>query len=226
MKKQHLLTNKRGVAIELAISFMLVTFAFCAILLTVAFNTNARTKRVYSMSNDYFTLDQLGEYFVRALEENTTVDFMKDITDENDTNNVRGGWFRYVNTASTTGTAFGLNMSGDGSGDSITNGVYTLRVTYWDDVALKNGKGVVKDEDLLLIVTVRKEGRKYNVVNWSNQLLDVNGAVKDKDPAEDISFLKWLFNLLKTILGAIVAVGETIFKEFVRVITLPFTWGR
>ena len=226
MKKQHLLTNKRGVAIELAISFMLVTFAFCAILLTVAFNTNARTKRVYSMSNDYFTLDQLGEYFVRALEENTTVDFMKDISDENDTNNVRGGWFRYVNTASTTGTAFGLNMSGDKGDDNdkvVLDGVYTLRVTYWDDVALKDGKGVVKDEDLLLIVTVRKEGRKYNVVNWSNQLLDVNGAVKDKDPAESISFLKWLFNLLKLILGELGAVVETFFKEFVRVITLPFT---
>ena len=226
MKQKHsFLKNNRGLAIEMAVSFMLVTFALCAILLTVAFNTTTRNKRVYNATNDYFTLDQLGEYFVRALETDTTVKFTKDISDEDgeiykdDPSKVRGGWFKYVNGEGSTSTEFALNMSGSNGGDSVKNGVYTLRVSYWENVPT-NGK--VKDEDLLLIVSVQKEGRKYKVVNWSNQLLDVNGTIKDNDPAEDVTFLEWIIKLLQDLWNAIKDLGRTFITEFNRIIDIIF----
>ena len=217
------LKNKRGLAIEMAIAFMLVTFALCAMLLVIAFSASTRTRRSYVTANDFFTLDQLGEYFVRGIEENKTANFMKDIADEDgnidkdDPSKVRGGWFKYVNSSSTTGTEFGLNVSNgnqaqSSSASAVGNGTYTMRVTYWDKVGWDASakKANVDEDDVLLIVTVCKQGDTYTVTNWSNQLVQYTENAEDKPEAEDLSFFEWLWRLLLRLLGFIIDVITTV----------------
>lgn len=67
-KKPMMTRNKRGISIEMAIGFMLVIFALCAVITTVTISMRARDRRVTEQSNDYFVLDQLGEYFVKAIQ--------------------------------------------------------------------------------------------------------------------------------------------------------------
>ena len=66
-QRNKILKNKRGVSIEMAIGFMLIIFALCAAITAVTLSMRARDRRTAQMTNDYFSLDQMGESFVNAV---------------------------------------------------------------------------------------------------------------------------------------------------------------
>ena len=77
-KKPGLPGNKRGVSIEMAIGFMLIIFALCAVITAITVSLRARDRRVSEMSNDYFMLDQMGDYFVKAVQNMGSSDTLSD----------------------------------------------------------------------------------------------------------------------------------------------------
>ena len=181
------LQNKKGAVIEMAIVFMLVTFALCSMLVTVAFASTVRNTNAYNNANDHFSIDQIGEYFLRGLQERSTVDFMQDVPagKENDTNYVRGGWTKFIITDEEfeESVMYGINIGK--TADYKANGKYTLRIAEWEKIPT-NGKNVEQNA-IKLIVTVQKdttyEGKTakstYKILNWSNQPLTGDALIND-----------------------------------------------
>lgn len=204
--------NKRGAALESAIGFMLVIFALCAMLVSVAVGAYKRNDRLINDANDSYVLDQIGEHFLRALEQNSTVDFTKSIVSPD--TDVRKGWFKYKIDDSDSSTMYAINMSG--ISEIKTGETYTMRVALWDDIT-EDGE-LADPSDLLLIVSAKKTDKGYEVLNWSNREIQY-GEEKDEPPARNTSFLDWILNILKKIFDGI----KNTFEVIGRIITLIFS---
>ncbi len=188
--------SKRGAALESAIGFMLVIFALCAMLVSVAVGAYKRNDRLINDTNDSYVLDQIGEHFLRAMEQNSTVDFTKSIV-SSDTD-VRKGWFKYKIDDSDSATMYAINMSG--ISEIKTGETYTMRVALWDNIT-EDGE-LADPSDLLLIVSAKKTDKGYEVLNWSNREIKY-GDEKDEPPAKNTSFLDWILGILKKIFDGI-----------------------
>ncbi|MBQ0098218.1 MAG: hypothetical protein KBS62_04715 [Oscillospiraceae bacterium] len=204
--------NKRGAALESAIGFMLVIFALCAMLVSVAVGAYKRNDRLINDTNDSFVLDQIGEHFLRAMEQNSTVDFTKSIISQD--TDVRKGWFKYKIDDSDSSTMYAINMSG--ISEIKTGETYTMRVALWDDIT-EDGE-LADPSDLLLIVSAKKTDKGYEVLNWSNREIQY-GEEKDEPPARNTSFLDWILGILKKIFDGI----KNTFEVIGRIITLIFS---
>lgn len=204
--------NKRGAALESAIGFMLVIFALCAMLVSVAVGAYKRNDRLINDANDSYVLDQIGEHFLRAMEQNSTVDFTKSIISQD--TDVRKGWFKYKIDDSDSSTMYAINMSG--ISEIKTGETYTMRVALWDDIT-EDGE-LADPSDLLLIVSAKKTDKGYEVLNWSNREIQY-GEEKDEPPARNTSFLDWILGILKKIFDGI----KNTFDVIGRIITLIFS---
>ena len=201
--------RKKGAAIETAILFMVLVFAMCTLITSMMFSLRVQGQRTAEKTNEEFALDQIGDYFIRALQQNNTINFCKDAfvldedgapTTESIPENVRGGWILYKNGD----VDYGLNLNTSSTTEDW-NGVSTLRIARWEDVKTD---GTLKSEnDLLLIVTAKKSGSKIEITNWSDR--EVTGK-KDVDPAKDLTawerfvqFLRKLVELFAGLIGAV-----------------------
>lgn len=201
------LQQKKGAAIEMAIVFMLVTFALCSMLVTVAFASTARNNYAYREANDRYVIDQIGEYFLRGLEGNSTIDFMQDVPDghESDPAYVRGGWVR-LNGEDSSG--YGVNISGSGSIDSP--GIFTLRIADWEFVSTD---GIVKDQSAIkLIVTVKKEVSGCTILNWSNQPIagDSDSKIMDAPSSQNTDYTEEYIAMVEKGVKIILFIGGVI----------------
>ena len=70
MKK--LLKNKRGMAIESAIMFMLIVFMFGLLLTGIAMTSHLRVKVNDTLLSRELEIEQIGEYFVHSTEQTCT----------------------------------------------------------------------------------------------------------------------------------------------------------
>ena len=77
MNLKHILKNKRGVAIENAILFMLVIFTFCALLASLTMIGNLQTKVEDAVLLRDVQIDQIGEDFLSSVRAGETETFNK-----------------------------------------------------------------------------------------------------------------------------------------------------
>ena len=187
--------NRRGAVIETAISFMLLMFALCAMTTTIAVSVKMRTDRTLDYSNVSYSLDQLGEYFLRALEGKSTIDFTKDASDaidDDESPDRRGGWIKFINSPEDEDepVIYGLNFSYVKSDSSY---IYTMRIVDWDKIA---PDGSYSEDDCELIVTAKydqggmesQRDEKLEILNWSDSSIEVKADKYDPEPARDMSW--------------------------------------
>ena len=74
MNLKHILKNKRGVAIENAILFMLVIFTFCALLASLTMIGNLQTKVEDAVLLRDVQIDQIGEDFLSSVRAGESLD--------------------------------------------------------------------------------------------------------------------------------------------------------
>ena len=179
MKQNHFFAkNRKGVAIELAIGYTVVIFALCAILTTVSVSTRLRDRRISNQSNEYFLLDQAGEYFVKSVEKmgagedalsqdykTQTEKPYKDMMEQYEKDSAAGKDLKNI-----------VDLSTDYKFDFLQSTInqYTNRFTM--KVFNKQEYDETENKSLLtpmLIVSVERhvDGRNvdYKIINWSNQ---------------------------------------------------------
>ena len=202
--------RKKGAALEMALVFMLVVFGLCAMIVTMIFAMRANDRLLTRRANRAYVADQLGEYFVRALQQNNTVEFTKDAFDEDGNpieGNYCGGWILYVNRDEETGEEEGryaLNLSVASDLDEAEwKGNSTLRIAEWEDLDFET-ETLKEGAEPLLIVSLTKTDSAITVNNWSDQSVTLNEPEKqDRTEAQELSawerFLEFLKKLLRII---------------------------
>lgn len=181
-----LFKNKKGSAIELAILFSIIIFAMCATITAIMFSMRSNDRVMTKASNSDFIVDQMGEYFIRAMKRSSSVDFKKDVVDES--KDVRGGWVKFIYDAEDSDNfpVFGVNVNHNDS-----NNTTTFRLAWWSQI---DASGNLTVSNPLLIVTVKETstatGSQLEILNWSNQTIKYNA--KDLEVAKDTTFLSWL----------------------------------
>ena len=100
---KRILKNKRGMAMESAILFMLITLMFGLLLTGVIMNTHLRVKVNNTLLSREITIEQIGENFVHDKQEFSSLsgDFTTDIT-ANGTNYVAKGTYTDKNNKTLT----------------------------------------------------------------------------------------------------------------------------
>ena len=195
---------------EMAIVFMVVIFAFCAIITTVSFSAYSRNNSLVKYSNLEYSVDQMGEYFIRALRGADTVNFTKDVV--NQSKDVRGGWVKFIYNDEGSNDAdalvFGVNVN-----ESENSKRHTLRLAMWNDVPTN---GNVSNNNMLLIVTAEETATGFTVVNWSNQALKYGESISGKDvpPAVTPTALQTLMAILSQIVTFITSILRAIIALF------------
>lgn len=119
MRMKHLLRNKRGATLELAIITMLIVFGLCLVLLTVAELSAVRAKRTYINTSERIALDSIGDDFYRACKLNNAFDvspYQGEYTPlvENDEGNIRRLLVYRLNKLSTPLLCVEVRGMGDG----------------------------------------------------------------------------------------------------------------
>lgn len=192
--KLHTLCNKKGAAIEAAILFMAVIFLFCTMITTVALAAYQRNDTAAQISNDSFYLDQLGEYFIAALQGKNSIQFIDDKTE------TRGGWFKFVaedEENPENKVDFALNIN------AAQGQLSTMRIAYWDDSIPADGN--LDASKVLLYVTAKVDASgNTKIYNWSSQPLQYTTdtqsgtAVHDAAPTKNTSsWWDWFRNWIK-----------------------------
>ena len=67
--------NRRGIAIELALSMMVIVFGLCALMTTVVVYSRNQSRRANTRFETYAAVDALGEQFVNAQKKNETFSY-------------------------------------------------------------------------------------------------------------------------------------------------------
>lgn len=67
--KNRVRRNRRGIAIELALSMMVIVFGLCALMTTVVVYSRSQSRRANTRFETYAAVDALGEQFVNAQKE-------------------------------------------------------------------------------------------------------------------------------------------------------------
>ncbi len=201
-------SDKRGMAIETALTFMVVMFLLCSLITAVSINARKRNVTFARESNDSFLLDQIGDYFISALGGGASVDFKKDVEDEESTEYVRGGWVKFIvedptaDKMSTLDTwVFGLNFGNNGN-------ISTMRVAYWGNIP-EDGN-LTDTSKIILYVTAQQDAAgNIRIYNWSDQPLRY--TVKDASAARDLSFFQRLLQLIGRIIESAFRIIRQIF---------------
>lgn len=185
--------GNRGVALELAISFLTLVFALCLILTTVTMGIYQQNRKMEHWSAQRFALDQIGEDFVIAVRD----DDVYPPRDEND----KSEWVKCTGTDGRTYEARTL-IKKDQSGNVLTGkeivSIHTMTVRD------------PKNPDMtLLVVTVRKtiseslirsKTSTYEVLNWSTSVCSVDS---NTDNTEEWENRNWLSDLLTAIINIV-----------------------
>lgn len=199
--------NKKGIAIELAIGFMVVTFALCTILTTVSLSTRIRDKNISEKANEYFMLDQAGDYFVKAVEkmgemgEDGTFSeaYKKSVEDEiKDEQKELAALSKYTVDLSQTYTIKLFEQ------DKLNVDSHRFTMKIWNKKEFEAQEAITAGSGLnlppLLIVSVdrTKIGRnvEYNITNWSDQTNQKETYVDATREIDHNSAWWWLFLLL------------------------------
>lgn len=180
-----LLKKKKGSAIELAIVFMVLVFGMCAVITSIMFSMRSKDRIMTTESNNNFIIDQMGEYFIRAMKRSSSVDFKKDV--KNESTDIRGGWVKFIYDAedSKISPVFGVNVNHNDS-----NATTTFRLAKWDKV---DASGNIKGAPLLIVTVKEKStaiGGQLEILNWSNQEIKYNA--KDLEVSKNTNFVTWL----------------------------------
>lgn len=64
--KNRVRRNRRGIAIELALSMMVIVFGLCALMTTVVVYSRSQSRRANARFETYAAVDTLGEQFVKT----------------------------------------------------------------------------------------------------------------------------------------------------------------
>ena len=187
--------KKSGVAIEMAISFMAIVFAFCTILLTVALSIRTRDRRTSEYTNQLYVLDQIGEYFVQGVREKND-NFLRDI--------LAGEGVNESNVSPEDLARYEIRSYEGEANEQL----HTLKI--WDknsSMVKADGTIDVDNSDPIFIVSVEENrtGRVsyFTIRNWSDQL----NSNENYDGRKDNSHLwLWLLALLLVLLVVTIVV--------------------
>lgn len=185
--------GNRGVALELAISFLALVFALCLILTTVTMGIYQQNRKMEHWSAQRFALDQIGENFVIAVRD----DDVYPPRGQNDDSE----WVKCKGTDGRNYEARTL-IKKDQSGNMLTGkeivSIHTMTV-----------RDAQNPDMTLLVVTVRKtiseslirsKTSTYEVLNWSTSDCSVDS---DTDNTEEWENRNWLSDLLTAIINIV-----------------------
>ena len=202
--KNKLIYSKNGAAIEIAVFFMVIVFTLCTIITTTSITVRSKDHEMVQRSNEDYVVDQIGEYFVRGITGNSSIDFKKDIKDEK--TDIRGGWVKFMGNDTLT---YGININTEENPTKTT-----MRLARWNHI---NADGTLKNTcKPILILTVQAKSDGWKIINWSDQTVEY--SVKDASPASDTTefenFVKAIVKFVQLVVGIVTTVISVITDIF------------
>lgn len=188
------LKKQNGFTIEMMIVFMLVTFGLCMLIITFLSSLILDKKLASQQIDRQLTLNQIGEYYLRAVEAGQTFPTLKE---SENLNNIT--WVK--------NDAAAKEFFTDCKGEYLLKSEYAVKrggfLEFYAEKAASYKLTVTSDSKVQMVVIVveTKQGSNqanYEIKDWS--ITDIHEGIGDYAESEDLGVLKkiwiWLGNTI------------------------------